>query len=923
VHEESSGTVTFVFTDLEGSTRLWEEFPDAMREALARHDELLRSAITQHQGTVVKMTGDGVHAVFSSASDALAAAAEAQRAISAERWDATGPLRIRIGVHSGEAELRDADYYGPAVNRAARLMAAARGGQILVSLATEELARDRLDDGLQFIDLGEHRLRDLARPERVFQVAGAGLPDDIGPPVWLDGEAGNLPARVTSFVGREDAVLTIAEALRESPLVTITGTGGVGKTRLAVQTAARVAPEYPDGTWLCELGAALDDDEAIQIVANALAVTQRPGMSLEASLLEYLHGKRLLLLLDNCEHLLDTAGRLADGVIRECPGVRLLATSREGLAVDGEQIRPLRSLSIPDPTDAVDAIAETASATLFVDRARAVRPEFVLDAANAAEVAEICRRLDGIPLAIELAAARTVSMNPTEIASLVNERFRLLTGGRRTAVERHQTLRAAVDWSYALLTQSEQEVFARLSVFTGTFDADAALAVVAGQGIDRFDAIDAVGSLVAKSMLQTEEARDGSTRYRMLETMRQYGRDRLDDTGNPDRWRRRHAEHYAELAEEIGQGLLGPQELAWRARILDELDNVRSAVAWALDAFDADERQLGIRIIAGLSSEANSGRSTSVAAWAERALNMVDTASRENRAAVLVAAAWNALLTGQFDLACTRARAVIDEGVRGWTQAQGYVLLAYARTIQGRYDDTRSALAEGLAALDREPPDAPDHLMSRALLLLASVGFDVTNSTDAPDDIRARAAEALQVARESGHTTAIANALFVNALVRWRTDLVAAAPMLDESIAFARAGANSLILPLMLAIRALISAGDGDPSSAYAAFRDALVCTYDKGDFPALVTVLDYGIQTWEACGDHELAATFGGPITGELGPVSSLPVYEVPFRGAALERSRAALGEAAFDTAAARGVAMSFDELVALARTELEARIS
>ena len=462
MHEAPAGTVTFVFTDLEGSTRLWEQQPEAMRIALARHDELLRAAISQHNGRVVKMTGDGVHAVFASAREALAAAAAAQRAIIAERWENTEALRIRIGIHTGEAEHRDGDYYGTAVNRAARLMAAAHGGQILVSLATEELVRDSLDDGMAFVDLGEHRLRDLSRPERVFQVVAPGLPDHFPALGSVGSVAGNLPAQATSFVGREDAIRTIAEELRDVPLVTITGTGGVGKTRLAVQVAEHLAEEYPDGAWLCELAMAGDEEEAVQVVAGALGVTLRPGMTLADSTVDYLRTKKLLLVLDNCEHLLDAAGRLAESIVHGCPDVRTIATSREGLAVDGERMRPLRSLSLPDPSDPPDVVVGSDSATLFVDRARAARPEFALDETNAAAVAEICRRLDGIPLAIELAAARVVSMNPGEIAALVDERFRLLTGGRRTAVERHQTLRAAVDWSYSLLSESEQRVFARV-----------------------------------------------------------------------------------------------------------------------------------------------------------------------------------------------------------------------------------------------------------------------------------------------------------------------------------------------------------------------------------------------------------------------------------------------------------------------------
>jgi len=523
VNRRAAGTVTFLFTDLEGSTRLWEDFHDAMQDALARHDALLRDAILARNGRIVKMRGDGVHAVFGSAHDALGAAAGAQRAIAEEPWDATGPLRVRMGVHTGDAELREGDYYGTAVNRAARLMDLAAGGQILVSLATTELARDTLDHGLEFVDLGEHRLRNLARAERVFQLAGPGLPD-VEPPIWLDAVPGNLPLQVTSFIGRDDAVAEIADAVRTGRLVTITGTGGVGKTRIALQIAVLIVDEYRDGAWLCELGVANDDAEAVQVMATALGVTPRPGMSLEASIVEFLRSKQLLLVLDNCEHLLELSARLAERIIRGCPDVRVLATSREGLAVPGEQIHPLRSLAMSAP-DAPDDAAPSDAMLLFVDRASAARPGFAVDSGNSRAIAEICRRLDGIPLAIELAAARVVSMNPDEIVTLLDERFRLLTGGRRGAVERHQTLRAAVEWSYSLLTGTEQRVFARLSVFSGSFSGADATAVVTGDGVDSWDAIETIGSLVAKSMVNTDEAPDGSMRYRLLETLRQFALD--------------------------------------------------------------------------------------------------------------------------------------------------------------------------------------------------------------------------------------------------------------------------------------------------------------------------------------------------------------------------------------------------------------
>jgi predicted ATPase/class 3 adenylate cyclase len=910
VHEAPVGTVTFVFTDLEGSTRLWEQHPEAMRDALARHDELLRTAVSDHGGHVVKTTGDGVHAVFASARDALLAAADAQRAMEGEAWERTGALRVRIGVHTGEAEHRDGDYYGTAVNRAARLRAAAHGGQILVSLATEELVRDSLGDELAFVDLGEHRLRDLSRPERVFQVVAPGLPDDFPSLSAVGSVAGNLPAQATSFVGREDAIHAIAAELRDVPLVTITGTGGVGKTRLALQIAEHVAEEYPDGTWLCELAMAGDDEEAVQVVAGALGVTPRPGMTLAESIVDFLRTKQLLLVLDNCEHLLDASGRLAESIVHGCPDVRTIATSREGLAVDGERMRPLRSLSLPDPSGPPDVVVASDSVALFVDRARAARPEFALDETSAVPIAEICRRLDGIPLAIELAAARVVSMSPAEIAALVDERFRLLTGGRRTAVERHQTLRAAVDWSYALLPEPEQRVFSRLSVFAGGFTTEDAAAVVTGDGIDTWDVIDLVGSLVAKSMLTVDDAPSETMRCRALETMRQYGRERLEDTDDPERWRRRHAEHYAAFAEHAGVEMLGPDELVWRRRVMTELDNLRAAVAWAFDAPDRHDREFGTRIVAGLSGESASGASVEVTAWSERALTFVDEMTPAQRASVLSAAAWAALLAGSLGLARERAEAVLREEVRGFWTASAYVQLGYLAAIEDDYERVMAVLEDALGDADAHP-DARDAAVGRTTVLIAMAGMRVTGGIEGAD---VAAAEAIRAAHEARHPTSIANAAFASGLSTWRSDPDHARPVLDEGIALVHAGTNTVVLPMMLAVRALVATRDGDAAEARASLREAITSAHDKGDVPALVTVLEYGIQVWSRFGEEELAATVGGATTGPLAAFSSLPRYEVPHRDEALAGVRAALGEDAYDAAAARGAAMTLDELVALA---------
>ena len=565
--ELPTGTVTFLFTDLEGSTRLWEEHPEAMEPSLARHDAILRDAVVAHDGYVVKMRGDGAHAAFANATNAVHAARDAQRALVAEDWGSAGELRVRMGIHTGPAQARDGDYYGSAVNRAARLMSAAHGGQIVVSLATEELARDALSDEVELVDLGEHLLRDLSRPERIFEVRAPDLASGFPGLQTLDAYPTNLPLQLSSFVGRESELAAIAEAMRQSRLVTITGVGGVGKTRLAVQIAAELLPDFPDGAWLFELAGVSDADGVAQLVASTLGVREHAEVGLESSIAEFLRRRTALLVLDNCEHVLDAAARLAAKVLQTCPDVYVVATSREGLAVEGERVWPLRSLPIPSADEPPEMIAASDAVQLFVERAVMARPGFTLDGTNASAVADICRRLDGIPLAIELAAARVSAMRPNEIAARVDERFRLLTGGRRTAVERHQTLRAAVDWSYALLDENEQRVFARLGVFAGGFDAAAAEEVVAGDGIEAWDVVDAVASLVDKSMLVDEEPIVDTTRYGMLETLRQYAIEQLAASDDVDAWRRRHAAHFGGVAETIGEGLLGPDELQWQQRL--------------------------------------------------------------------------------------------------------------------------------------------------------------------------------------------------------------------------------------------------------------------------------------------------------------------------------------------------------------------
>jgi predicted ATPase/class 3 adenylate cyclase len=567
-----TGTVTFLFTDLEGSTRLWEQYPDAMQAALARHDEIVRGAIEGHAGQVVKSTGDGFHAVFTSARSAIEAAVMAQLDLGGERWPLPEPLRVRIGIHSGPAELRGGDYYGTAVNRAARLMSAANGGQVVCSQAATELVRDDLTEGIDLVDLGAHRLRDLERAERVYQVRAAGASDEFGPLRSLDAYPSNLPSELTSFVGRGDQIRQVLDDLDRNDLVTLTGTGGVGKTRLAVQTAAEALPHFADGAWFVDLAPVRDGDQITPAVARVLAVKERPGEPLAITLRDALRERRAIVLLDNAEHVIDDVSELLLEVRSRPIAAKFLVTSREPIGIDGEQVRRVASLR------AVEAVE------LFVQRASSVRSDVDWDHYYA-DVEAICEQLDGIPLAVELAAARTRSMLPPDILERLGERFRLLAGSRRTARERHQTLLAAVEWSYDLLTPEEQTLFNRLAVFRGGFDLEAAEGICAGGVVGALDVVDVLDRLVDKSMVLTFDA--GSTsRYRLLETLRQFAESQLASCGESDEYRERHVAHFLTFAAEWGPRNRSADQRAVQARLLTERPNVNAM----LDRLAEEER---------------------------------------------------------------------------------------------------------------------------------------------------------------------------------------------------------------------------------------------------------------------------------------------------------------------------------------------
>ncbi|MBN2147485.1 MAG: tetratricopeptide repeat protein [Anaerolineales bacterium] len=596
------GTVTFLFTDIEGSTRLWEKHPKAMQANLARHDYLLRLIIEAHGGCVFKTVGDAFCAAFHTAPAALEAALAIQRTLLDEDWGQT-PIRVRSALHTGAAQERDGDYFGPTLNRTARLLSAGHGGQILLSMAAQELARDQLLPDASLHDLGEHQLKDLERAEHIFQLVTPDLPADFPPLKTLVGFRHNLPQQLTSFVGREKEIAEVKQLLGTTQLLTLTGPGGTGKTRLSLQVAADLLDRFSDGVWLVEFAPITNLVLVPQAVASTLGLHEEQGVPLIRTLVNYLHTRSLLLILDNCEHLIDEIAQLVDTLLKACPRLQVMASSREILGITGEISFRVPSLSTPElpmvdvPQAETQDLTQYESVRLFMDRAVAAQPEFQVTNANMRALVQICCRLDGIPLAIELAAARMRAMSLEQIASRIDDRFRLLTGGSRTALPRQQTLRALIDWSYDLLSVTERLLLNRLAVFMGGFTLDAAEAVCYGsEFLHAEDILDVLTHLVDKSLVIVEDT-SGETRYCMLETIRQYARDRLLDSGEAEMLHNRHLDYFLTFAQHQEAQFHGPAELAALQQLERELDNLRAALDWSLSDVRVEK---GLQLIGAL-----------------------------------------------------------------------------------------------------------------------------------------------------------------------------------------------------------------------------------------------------------------------------------------------------------------------------------
>jgi len=743
--QRPSGTVTFAFTDIEGSTRRWEEHPAEMPAAVQRHDALMRAAIEARGGYVFKTVGDAFCACFTRPEDGIAAMIEAQRALAAEDFSAVRGIRIRAALHTGTCEERDGDYFGPTVNRVARLLSIGHGGQILVSGATADLVQGAMPPRTTLRDLGSHRLKDLARPEQVYQVVAPDLPDAFSALRSLDALPNNLPRRLTSFVGREAVIAEVRDLIESSPLVTLVGPGGAGKTRCAVQVGAELLDGSGDGVWFVELAPISDPALVATVVAEAVGLRETATRTALQSLIAFLKRKRLLLIVDNCEHVIDEARALASAILASCPEVRLLVTSREGLNIAGEEVYRMPSLAVPatNGVAAIDAMRYGAVA-LFRDRARSVEKRFELTNDNVPAVVEICRRLDGIPLAIELAAARVKTLAPQQLARRLDERFTVLTGGDRSALPRQQTMRALIDWSFDLLTEAERTLFRRLSIFAGGFTLDEATAVCTDQRVDAVAVFDLLTSLVDKSLVQADIVRVG-TRYRLLESTREYAREKLVASGEYAALAYAHAKTYCALAEALERVWHTTPSPEWLARVDPERENFRAALEWALEA--RGDVALG-RLLASFSVVTFVSSPAEGRRWVRAAQQTIDESTPDVVVARLdITEAfidWRLALHKASFAAARRAleryRRFDDPYLTAWTLRIG----GNAAVILGRGEEGEAMLQEALEISRRIGAQKLSGWVLEALGAARYLADDL-------DGARANFAEALAISTATGH----------------------------------------------------------------------------------------------------------------------------------------------------------------------------
>ncbi len=913
--ELPTGTITFLFTDVEGSTRLWEEHPQAMRLVMARHDALLTVVFAQHDGVVVRPRGEGdsLFAVFVRASDAVTAALAGQRALASDDWGETGPLRVRMGLHTGEADLREGDYYGSAVNRCARIRAAGHGGQILLSEATARLVREALPVGAGLRELGHHHLRDLSEPELIFQLDAAGSPNAFPPLKTLDARPHNLPVQLTSFIGREPELGEITMLLGQHRLVTLTGPGGTGKTRLALQVGAALLDGFPDGVFFVDLAPLADPALVPSAVAQALGVGGRPDVPIRDSLLRFLLDKHLLLVLDNYEHLL-AAAEFAEALLQAAQRVSLLATSRAPLRLRGEREYPVAPLPVPENGRTAPGVAaQSAAVALFVDRARAVQPGFGLTDANAGAVAAICARLDGLPLAIELASARLRVLPPAALLARLERRLPLLTGGARMAPQRQQTLRDAIAWSYALLDPAEQRFFRRLSVFAGGCTLELAEAVCNADGELGLDVLDGVSSLVEKSLLRQGDDLAGEPRYRMLETIREFALGELEASGEGEAVRRLLAVPMLQLARQCAAPNTWP-------RLDADVDNARAVLGWCVDRA---ELAIGVRMFSALGFYLmGRGGGKEYEAWRQRLLALPEAAQPSiSRARLLALSPIDVVSTAERD----RALAELEEAAGLSRQLDDIPGLVRAlengvmlRMVQGQMD-SMVPLGEEALALRLRLGAVREAVTVRGYLLTAAI---------ARGDL-ATAAALVAANRALPASAGMSMALKSEAeLAEAHGDDAQARRLLEDSVrvAVTEHGEISAGRLVGLTLLARVMLRQGDTGAAVATCAACLDTLRRGGPSRFLARTLNVLALAAERCGLLVESARLLATVEVERRESAAEVVGLAAAQEAAVERVRAVLDVAAFAEAWAAGEALSSDEAITFGLTvaaELERELA
>jgi predicted ATPase/class 3 adenylate cyclase len=909
----STGTITFLFTDVEGSTKLWERNPEAMSQALSHHDELIRNAVEAHDGFVFKTVGDAFYVAFSPAAEAVEAAIDVQKSLLSEDWEETGPLKVRIALHTGTADERNGDYFGPTLKRAARLLSAGHGGQVLLSLSTQELVRDQLPLGAALRDLGVRRLKDLSRPEHVFQLTAPDLPASFPPLNTLDVRLNNLPIQPTPLLGREREVAEIVDLLRHADVrsLTLTGTGGTGKTRLALQSAAELIDDFEDGVFLVALAPISDSELVASTVAGALSVSESAGRALKEDLRDFLSTMELLLVLDNFEQVVDAAPLVGE-LLSCCPGLKVLATSRTLLRIYGEHEYAVRPLELPDPMHLppIETLGQYEAIRLFTERARAAKSDFSLTKENAPAVAEICVRLDGLPLAIELAAARIKLLSPQAMCSRLSDPLKFLTGGARNLPERQRTLRGAIAWSHALLNEGEQALFAKLSVFSDGCALEAVEAVCDAKGDLFVDVLEGLSSLLDKSLLRQEEGIEGEPRFVMLETIREYARERLELSGEAAEVRRMHAEYFLALAEHDASEQQGPEEAAWLERLDLEHDNLRAALSWTLQA---EEAELGMRLAGALWQFWDMrGYYSEGRRWLEEALAKDGRASAV-RAKALEGVGWLADLQGDIDRAVAAAEEGLRLGARTKIQssykASFLRILGSAAYVHGDHEQAARLYEESLA-LSREARD--ERGVASSLLQLGNVSGDRGDHEEAKKFYE----EGLALSRKLDDKALLASALIsVGAEFLLQGDHERGAMLNEEAAELYRERGNRGHLQYALDNLGWAALMRGNLQQAEVLHRESLALSRQLGDKLVAAEALEGLACSASARGEAERVARLFGvaEFLREAVGYRQEP-REHALREPYLVAARPRLSEARWDAAWAEGRRLGFEDAIAYA---------